>query len=154
MKKGYNRIRVSNIFLGMFLTTIVSSCRNRPLQPMKLKIASYKAIKPNPDNPIIYITLLHFYPKQESKGNSVPAVDLYVCRKDGSKDSMFVFDIDNPHEEPNFDVKKDNGVDLIINTHFVKSSTTRSVVANLPQNFIIPDQIEYALTKIYKVTED
>lgn len=145
----FKRILLS---IAIVFTIVLACCSNRHLKLEVLDITKYKALQGNPSNPIIGVALLNYYPKPKSSNTSVMAVDLYVCRKEDSRDSMFVFDTDIPHEDANFN--KDGDMELIINTHDIKPIATRSILVNLPKTFVIPDSIEYVFSKIYKVKED
>lgn len=143
-----------HILLGIAIgfTLMLASCNNKHLKPKVVDITRYQAIKGNQDNPIMGVTLLHYYPKPKSNKNSLMAVDLYVCRKEGSRDSIFVFDIDNSYEDANFN--EDGDTELIINAHDIKPIAIRYVLVNLPQNFVVPNKLKYVFSKIYKITED
>jgi len=139
------------LILVMFIV-VTLSCNRNNLEPKVLNIAHYQLMANDPIDPITVVSLLHSYPKGNSNVSNTPTVNLYVCKKNNSKDSIFVFDINKPAGKVFFgDDYKGQG--FIINRINIKDVKAHSVVINIPSGFIIPNKIEYVFARIDQTSD-
>lgn len=130
----------------------LSSCYSPKNQPKGLNITRYRLMASNPDDPITIVTLLHAYQAQKLIKGKVPSVNLYVCKRSDSKDSMFVFDLNNPPGKAFFD-RGFERQGFIINQRNIKRLQTDSVIVYVPYGFVIPKSIDYVFGRIDQTSD-
>jgi hypothetical protein len=145
MENNKGILLVLVIFIELFF-----SCGNNNLQPKVLNIVHYRLMVNDPNNPITVVTLLHAYPMKKLNSSNLTAVNLYVCKRGNSRDSMFVFDVNRPPGKQYFDHE---GPGFIINKSNIKDTKSQSIIINVPSNFIIPSNIEYVFARIDQTSD-
>jgi len=139
----------SIIVFYVLTTLLISSCKEKK-DAVELKLEKYWLMDFEPDNSIVYLSLLHAYPDKCNSG--LQCANLYVCQRLDNKDSMFVFDISDRQGDFIFE-KKSEKQGLFINKQNVQHWNKNSVIVNIPTGFKIPAKIEYIFATISEETE-
>ncbi|MDB5012258.1 MAG: hypothetical protein JWQ25_460 [Daejeonella sp.] len=137
------------VLLTFYAITCLWSCSSPSNKSYRLlKLDNFKAKVLSADDPIMYVTLLHSYRIEKSDIQST-SVNLYVCQEYNSKDSIFVFDINEFPDQSLFDLDNKNE-SYIINESEVKNINLREVIVQVPSGFKTPKKIGFLFSTLLK----
>src|SRR5690349_6677674 len=91
-----------NIFVLLWMVFLMA-CGNDKNRLKTIELTKYEKLAFEENAPIIYLTLIHAYSAGATAESDSSIANLYICRKLGSSDSLFVFDASDMQESFVFD---------------------------------------------------
>ena len=126
----------SFILILMLMSILLSNCKNQKMELKKIDIRQHTILHEN--KRAVRITLLNVYRKTGNQADPSLA-DLYVCKKDGEIDSMFVFGLKSISPK---EIDKIRGSDFVIS--FDTIPKYHFINVSVPPEFKTPKNIECA----------
>ena len=141
------------IFLLVLMVNVVLffGCKKENKSHL-LNLTAYTLVPLEPENEILYVTLIHAYRMKESSIKTQTNVNLFVCKQLYGIDSIFIFDTSSQPDKFLFELANQNQ-GLIINRSNIKNSKIKSVVVNVPLGFKIPKKIDYLFGRLERMQD-
>jgi len=141
------------IFLLVLMVNVVLffGCKKENKSHL-LNLTAYTLVPLEPENEILYVTLIHAYRMKESSIKTQTNVNLFVCKQLYGIDSKFIFDKSSQPDKFLFELANQNQ-GLIINRSNIKNSKIKSVVVNVPLGFKIPKKIDYLFGRLERMQD-